>query len=170
MLCGTRVRMAENSLSMPIAPLEALSSLLNFRPVQTPWSPSRTSARIGSYLNQNSAALSAYSTTSLGKKVSPHFEALDTNSCKVLLMVTLVTDFKTFRYVSSWYRAGGTCDLPLPPPVSCFPCSLRGAFYFTAGAIAPLFTLKKWPGTVTALQLYNSTFKLDDVCLLLYGV
>jgi len=111
---------------------------------------------IGSYLNQNSAASSAYSATSLGKAASAHFEALglDTNSCKVLLMVTLVTDFShartalnmigrcvtASRYVSSWYRAGGKCDLPLPP-VSCFVCTV-GAFYFTAGAIAPQFTLK----------------------------
>jgi len=56
------------------------------------------------------------------------------------------------------------------PPSFLFSVFTVGAFYFTEGAIAPLFTLKKWPGTVTALQLYNSTFKLDDVCLLLYGV
>ena len=105
---------------------------------------------IGSYLNQNSAASSAYSATSLVKAASAHFEALDTNSCKVLLMVTLVTDFShartalnmigrcvtASRYVSSWYLAGGTCDLPLPPSFLFFVFTV-GAFYFTAGAIAP---------------------------------
>ena len=45
------------------------------------------------------------------------------------------------RYVSSWYRAGGKCDLPLPPSF-LFLCALWGHFISLRGQLPPSLPLK----------------------------